>query len=411
MVRKFIAIALVILLTLSLAAACSASATELTLCAPLSEPYNSGWMAVLEDFEKETGIKVKTDFLPWVQLQEKQTLELASGSGTYDVVYAHPSWWRQFASLGYLQPIDNYTTQEDRDLFVPSLLETYKHEDGKIYGLPDWISSVMIAYRTDLFEEKGLAAPTSFEAILEAAKAFSQEEDMYGVAFPALNAQGLGASYITALLANGGWVVDDDNNPTLDTPEALETMQFFQELSQYAPPGISNFHWEEVFAVGAGGKAAMAYMLTIRLSEFNDPEHSQVPGVWDFVALSNETKAAAIDSWIWTVATDSKNQEAAAQLVKYLASTDAQIKMSEINRGTAGATKEYYERPEVAEILPFMASMSEAVAENSKGMPDWKTWSSEVDALEINMQRMFLGEMTPEEVLAAVQKVMVDNRK
>lgn len=383
---------------------------ELTLCGPLSEPYNSGWVAVLEKFEQDTGVKVKTDFLPWAQLQERQALELAGGSGNYDVVYAHPLWWRQFASLGYLQPIDNYTTEEDRAQFVPSLLETYRHEDGHIYGLPDWISTVMIAYRTDLFKEKGLSAPESFEDILKAAEVLN-EGDMAGVVFPALNTAGLGGSYVTALLANGGWVVDENNNPTMDTPEALETMEFFEQLSKYAPDGITNFQWEEVFGVASGGKAAMAFMLTIRLAEFNDPETSQVPGVWDYVALRNKTSAAAIDSWIWTVTTDSKNQKAAGELVKFLASTDAQMTMSEINHGTAGATIEYYERPEVPEILPFMTAMSKAVEENSKGMPDWQTWASEIDAIEINMQKMFLGEMTPEEVCATVQKVMVDNRK
>jgi ABC-type glycerol-3-phosphate transport system substrate-binding protein len=386
------------------------SGGELILCGPLSEPYNSGWMAALEEFGKESGIKVKTDFLPWAQLQERQTLELAGGSGSYDVVYAHPLWWRQFASLGYLQPIDNYTTEEDRALFVPSLLETYRHEDGHIYGLPDWISTVMIAYRTDLFEEKGLPAPQSFDDVLEAAKILN-EGNMSGVVFPALNTAGLGGSYVTALLANGGWVADENNNPTMDTPEALETMQFFERLGHYAPDGITNFQWEEVFGVGAGGKAAMAFMLSIRLAEFNDPETSQVPNVWDYVALKNKTSAAAIDSWIWAVTTGSKNQEVAGELVKFLTSTDSQILMSEINHGTAGATIEFYERPEVPDVLPFISAMSAAVEESSKGMPDWESWASEIDALEINMQRMFLGELTPEEVCAAVQEVMIENRK
>lgn len=383
--------------------------TELTLCGPLSEPYNSGWVAVLEKFEAETGIKVKTDFLPWAQLQERQTLELAGGSGSYDVVYAHPLWWRQFASLGYLQPIDNYTTAEDQALFVPSLLEMYRHEDGRIYGLPDWISAVMIAYRADLFEEKELAPPDSFENILAAAEALN-EGDMAGVVFPALNTAGLGGSYVTALLANGGWVVDENNNPTMDTPEALETMQFFNDLSKFAPDGITNFQWEEVFGVGAGGKAGMAFMLSIRLAEFNDPATSQVPGVWEYAALRNKTSAAAIDSWIWAVTTDSAKQEAAGELVKFLTSTDSQIMMSEINHGTAGATIEFYERPEAAASLPFMPAMSKAVEEKSIAMPDWESWASEMDAIEINMQKMILGELTPEQVCAAVQEVMVANR-
>jgi len=417
MLKKSLAMILVVVLAFTLAACGNGDSSgsdnelggELTVVAPLTEPHNSGWVAVLDKFAEETGVTIHTDFLPWMQLRERQTLELASGSGSYDVVYAHPLWWREFAGLGYLQPVDNYTTAEDLALFIPSLLEMYRADDGLVYGLPDWISCIMIAYRVDLFEEHGLSKPETFADWVRAAEIL-HTDDRAGIAFPAINAAGLAGSYLTALLANNSWIVDDNDNPTMNTPEALETMRFFEQLGHFAPPGIANFHWEEVFAAGLGDRAAIAMMLSIRIAEFNDPAVSQTAGLWDYAVFREKSAAAAIDSWIWSVATDSKNQFSAGELVKFLASTDSQITMSSINQGTAGATFEFYERPEVEQYLPFLPAMSAAVAENSRAMPDWVTWTSEMDMLEISMQRMFLGEMTPEEVCAAVQEIMVANR-
>jgi len=375
-----------------------------------AEPFNTAWKAAFDEFTYQTGVVVNYDFVPWVMVRERQTLELASGAGNYDVVYAHPLWWREFASLGYLVPIDEYTTPEVRATFVPSLLEMWRAEDGIIYGLPCWITSIMIAYRTDLFEEAGLSTPQSFADLMHAAEVLTVG-DRAGIVFPGLNAAGLAGSYVTALLANDGWPVDDNNNPTMDSPQALETMRLFETLGRFTPPGIANFHWEEASAAGMGDRAAMVVMITARIAELNDPAQSLTAGNWDFVAFRNVQSAAAIDSWIWAVTSDSRNKEAAGALVKHLSGTEAQIMMSAINRGLAGGTIEFFEHPQAAVNLPFLPAMNTAVMEASRGMPDWETWASELDALEINMQRMFLGELTPEEVVDIVQSVMVENRR
>ena len=382
---------------------------ELTFSVFMGEPFNSGWRARFDEFERQTGVRVHLDAVPWEHLREMQTLELASRSGAYDVIYAHPSWWRQFASQGYLLPIDYYTTEEDRAIFIPSMLELYRYGDH-IFGLPDWVSTIMIAYRTDLFDEMGLSTPNNWDDILMIAETFYEADtDIFGVVFPGINQASLAGSFLTALLSNGSWIIDDNNNPTMETPEALETMRFFEQLAQFSPPGFTNFHWDDIIGVAAGGRAAMIFMLTPRLNDLEDPEFSQFPGMWNHVPIANVTYGGAVDSWAWAVTTCSRNQEAAGELVKFMTSTEQQLHLTAHN-GTIGATIEYFERPEPLALLPFLPALNASLAANARPMPDWENWASEQDAIEINMQRMFGGELTPEQVLAIVQELMIANR-
>ena len=382
---------------------------ELTYVVFSGEPYNSSWMAMFDQFTAKTGVTVHLDAVPWENLREKQTLELASGSGAYDVIYSHPSWYKQFAANGYLLPIDDYCTQADKDKFVPSLLGLFEYND-KIYGLPDWITTIMIAYRTDLFEEKGVDKPESWEEVLKLAELFTDGDNLYGIVFPAKNVASLAGTFLTNLLANDAWILDSNGNPTMDTPEALETVQYFEKLSKFAPPGYLNFHWDEVRTLAGNGKAAMAMLLTVSMRIFSDPDSSQVTGVWDYVPMKQKTTGGAIDCWSWAVVSSSKNIEAAGELVKFMTDTDVQLQLTKLN-GTVGATKGYYESPEPMNLLPYLPAMNEAFAGKSLMLPTWESWQSEQDELEVSLQKMFSGEMTAEQVVTAVQEKMVANRK
>jgi len=381
---------------------------ELTFSVFAGEPFNSSWSAMFEQFESETGVRVHLDAIPWENLMEMQTLELASGSGTYDVLYVHPSWYQQFAANGYLVPVEDFASEEDLAKFVPSLLGLFDHND-RIYALPDWITTIMLVYRTDLFEEKGLSAPQSWDDVLSIAEIFAEEDDMYGIVFPGGNVGSLAGTFLTTLLSNDSWIVDDDGNPNMDSPEALETLEYFNRLGAFAPTGFLNFHWEETSSILTSGMAPMGKLLTVTMRDLDDPEQSQITGVWGYAPITQRTAGGAIDCWGWAVASSSNNIEAAAALVKFMTDTDVQLQLTALN-GTVGATQGYYDSPEPIELLPFLPIMNEAFAGRATKMPSWETWFSEQDELEINMQRMFSGDMTPEEVAEAVQARMIDNR-
>jgi len=96
-----------------------------------------------------------------------------------------------------------------------------------------------IWYRKDLFAEKGLAAPTSWDTILEAAKAFYDPASaMYGI----IIGTDPGTPYTQEVfehfaLSNSATGFDKDGNIVMNTPEMVETLDYYTKLAAYGPPG------------------------------------------------------------------------------------------------------------------------------------------------------------------------------
>ena len=377
---------------------------EVVVSTLAGDPFQSSWRSLFDKFEQKTGVKVVLDAVPWENLREKQALELASGSGAYDVVYIHPLWFGEFTGNDYLLPVMDYCDQTVLDKFVPSLLDLY-NKGGKVYGLPDWIATQVLAYRTDLFEKAGIAVPKTWQDILNAAEKLSNGDSMYGITFPGRKGGALAGIYCTTLLSNNGWLRDAGGNPTINTKEAVETAEFLAKLSKYAPPGYQNFHWDENAAVANSNKAAMIMLMTTNTAWLNDPGRSQTVGLWDFAAIQNKTGGGMVDSYCWSVAKSAKNKDAAAELVKYMADTDSQIFLTE-KCGTSGATKAYYENEKLVKETPVLSAMNQAFA-NSKPNPAWNTWAAEQEVLETNLQAVFDGKMSAADAMAGVQAKML----
>jgi multiple sugar transport system substrate-binding protein len=98
-------------------------------------------------------------------------------------------------------------------------------------------------HRADWFDEAGLEPPTSFENIMTAAETLND---------PANNVFGItaatdGGAVFTQqtfehfALANGCQLVDDQGNITLNSPECVEAVTFFDDLlTNYSPAGVQD---------------------------------------------------------------------------------------------------------------------------------------------------------------------------
>jgi ABC-type glycerol-3-phosphate transport system substrate-binding protein len=73
------------------------------------------WEAATKDaatrWGQTTGGTLNVNAIPYENLQTKESLDLSSGTGSFDILYVHPTWFGQYASAGGLQPIDKYLTE------------------------------------------------------------------------------------------------------------------------------------------------------------------------------------------------------------------------------------------------------------------------------------------------------------
>ncbi|MEA3126572.1 MAG: multiple sugar transport system substrate-binding protein, partial [Caballeronia sp.] len=131
----------------------------------LDRPGYKAASALIPQFEKETGIKVRTEVVPYENTREKEVLNFVGG-GDQDVVLVDVVWIGEFASNKWLVPIKTFTDNPklaDPKLnlpdFFPILLDSFGTWDKTTYGLPFDNYSGLMFYNKCMLKDAGFSEP------------------------------------------------------------------------------------------------------------------------------------------------------------------------------------------------------------------------------------------------------------
>ena len=116
--------------------------------------------------------------------------------------------------------------------------------DGSTLGLTLSTEPMIQWYRTDIYDELGLEPADTWDQFLSNAKAVQES----GKGDGNLIGFGPGSSwwFMTLVWSFGGQLYDADLNPTVNSPEAIEAMNYMTELFKYAPPGAISATGDDV---------------------------------------------------------------------------------------------------------------------------------------------------------------------
>ncbi len=224
----------------------------------VSHAYSNGLNAQLAEFERKTGIKAEIDLTSFPVLNQRADLELASGSGAYDVIQMIFIRSGRWIRAGWAEPLNPFLAKDkDVDLpdFVAGAMAPFRRGDT-IYALPWLADSTVVGYRTDILDKAGYGKPPqTFEALQEmAAKIHSRETAGF------VTQDNLHWIWPNWLISYGGNFFanpPDDLTPRFDTPEAIKTAEMFTALlAKYSPPGGAKLNSAVVHAIMHQGKAA-----------------------------------------------------------------------------------------------------------------------------------------------------------
>jgi len=319
-------------------------AQQITIRAMMEpHPTTSALKEMAADFEKDTGIKVILEEVPYDSLTSKALLNFASQSSDYDVVMDDWVYGVGFANAGYIAPLNVFAENKeisqyfDSSDFVPGYFKTLYIEDS-LYGLPIYGESTFLMYRKDLFEECQISAPQTMDDLMKAAQTIYEKSNGQTYGITLRGRQGIHNVYVWAgfLWAFGGRWFDENGNPVINSPEAIKATEFYAEILQkYGPPGAATYGWEENRIVFQNGEAAMTIDATVNGALAEDPKQSKVAGK---VGYTQVPKAAeklygspnSVQVHALYVSSFSKNKEAAWKFVSWATSADVQKKSLEL---------------------------------------------------------------------------------
>ncbi|HVY20663.1 MAG TPA: extracellular solute-binding protein [Bauldia sp.] len=373
------------------------------------DPWTAAQVKSAAAWSAATGGKLTVDAIPYENLHDKQVLEMSNG--TYDIMYVHPSWFGEYVSAGALLPIDDLLADASanppgfsKDDYLPSVL-SQGASGGKQYCLPDFVASVVVAYRKDLFDAAGLAAPKTLDDVLaDAAKL--NKDGVAGITLPGKKT-GATADVLGSLLtAYGTWWYDKNGKSALDVDAATKAIDFYVKASKFAPQGILNYHFDEVATAAAQGQAAMAISTTVSLSWVEDPAKSKTVGKWAYapLAVTADKPSGELIYWNWCINAASKNPKAAYSFLQYWTSAAQQGAVAKV-AATAGATKQFYEDKDLVASLPFLPALQGAL-QNANAQPSLANWSKVQDEIELAVQGAIEGKTSPADTAKGIRAML-----
>lgn len=250
----------------------------------------------------------------------------AGGSDAPTIAGIYDLWLPELVRDGIVAPAPDDVATAVADNW-PAGVVTAASQDGAVYGVPNEIDLYALNYNTRLFEEAGIdGPPATWDELLETAEALTVRDGdrITQQGFGLINSWAAGTvhPFASLLVSNGGSLVDADGNPTLDTPEAIETFELYENLvsgigvtdptmgtadANTTGPYLDNFiagntamiimanWWESALRTGMGDEA------------FADIATAPIP-----VGPSGEAPSSISYSWMTTVSAAASDEEQAA---------------------------------------------------------------------------------------------------
>ena len=231
--------------------------------------------ANLPEFEKTTGIKVVIDAAPFGDLLQEAARLLSTG-GRYDVpVHGRAVAIRRCRSFSL--PLNERMKTLDMADFVPTTVASGAFQ-GTQYAVPVDPNVQLLVYRKDLFDQKGLKPPATWDELLADAKALHDPaKQQYGIAITASSDIQTALYMLLAMWSYGAELVDGGKG-SLNSAAGKKGGEVFLELLKYTPPNVKSYNFADVNKAIQLGQAAMAIQWASGAKPMEDKTRSSVAG-------------------------------------------------------------------------------------------------------------------------------------
>ena len=240
---------------------------------------------VKSEFTPATGIKVEIEVLPLEQVLQKLTLDVASGTSTYDLYYMDQSWMASFSN-DTIDPRELYASNKklaypdyNFDDFLKPLVDGISMYKGKMVGVPYDIPIFIQMYRMDVYDDLGLKVATTMDQYLKNAQIITEKnksQGIYGTTGQMKSGHySLECDWTAWLWGHGGSVFRADGTFSGNDAEGLEAMDYWVKLKENMPSGVDTWTWDGEFQSVAQGLAGQVLQLGRISAQLRRPEKLQ----------------------------------------------------------------------------------------------------------------------------------------
>jgi multiple sugar transport system substrate-binding protein len=342
----------------------------------------------------------------------RQRLGTDFAAGTpADILLINYRRYAAFAAKGVLEPLGPYLEQSSlikEEDFYPETIAPFRW-NGTLMCIPQNLSSLVVYYNKNLFDQAGLAYPSAdwtWEGFLRAAQALTKDIDGDGA--PDQYGLGTEASIFRAapfIWQNGGDLVDNPAAPTrlaLDTPAARQAIQWFIDLQvrHHVAPDAVQEEAEDSESRFQSGRLGMFLN-----SRRGVPAYREISGFdWDVAALPRgQQRAGILHADAYCMPTASKNKAATWALIEFANAHEGQTIIAQSGRtvpslkavANSPAFLDPQAKPQNSQVfldtIPFI-----------RAVPVMETWVDIENIAGDELARAFYGQASADEAIAAM---------
>jgi multiple sugar transport system substrate-binding protein len=308
------------------------------------------------------------------QLAQLQA-NLQEGSSAYDVIDMDVVWTAEFASNGWIIPL-NTSMVAPREFLQPAV-ETAMY-NGRLWAMPYYSNADLLYYRTDILKAAHKKPPKTLAQLEELAKTVAPEYGLQGYAGQFALYEGLTVNFADAVQSEGGSILGPDGTTvTVTSPQAEAGLSFLVDgLSEgWIPKAALTYEEEQSAQDFESGKLLFLNNWPFIYSQASQPAAgNKVVGKFAVTLLPgvNGPGSSSLGGANLGVSAFSKHQATAAQFIQYLTSLPEERQLL-IHTGLPPVWTSLYSDPAMDQMFPYLPVVEQAVlqAKPRPAIPDY----------------------------------------
>lgn len=375
---------------------------------------------IINTFETENpGIKIVVEPQDWEQMTPKFFAAHAAGNAP-DIIWCIMDEMGAALDLGALEPLENLFLKDWTEEEIADIDDTFFNfgvRDGKHYQITHSRNYMALYYRADLFKQKGLEVPKTWDEFVEVCKALTEVDPDTGIMRygfgQAFNVDQVDPQIMaTRLLETQGNLFTDDGKANWANEAGQEALQFQLDcITEYGitPEAAINLTGEELFTEFSAGKYAIisggvVRMTTVRADVPFDPSAVQVmlyPS-----ADGSGNAPGTINGWCVGVWSGSKVKDAAGKFVEAMMSPEADelwVTLGgqlAVRKSTVENLSDFYQNPD----NHYLTIVADGIANAGWPQPTDYPVSSWKNDLNNAAQKVLVDKVSIPDALSSVAK-------
>jgi len=371
---------------------------------------------LVKDYEKQTGVKIKVETVPWPDFQTKTFTEFNARGDAYDMVVGDSQWLGAGSTGGhYVELTDFFKKHNVAKSMAPATVVGYAEyppKSSKYWAIPLEGDANGWAYRKDWFEdpkEKAafkkkygyeLGIPKDYTQLRDIAEFFHRpSEKRYGVALYTDNTyDALAMGVEQTIFSFGGELGDYSTYKVrgiINSKQNVEALKFYKELYKFTPPGWGKVFFLEDNQAITEGLAAMSMNFFAFFPALANPATNKNAKGTGFFANpagpGGKPRFAALGGQGISVVTYSKKREQSLKFLEWFIRDDVQQRWADLGGYTCNQkvlssekfrkatpyneafyqsmlmVKDFWATPEYAELLEQMNKRMHPFITGNKG--------------------------------------------